>query len=94
MTFTTSDGDLTVNVHATLTGAAGLDASTSDGDIAIELPRDLDADLDLRADEVNLKGNIAIQGNVSRHHVRGAIGRGGPGITASSTDGSITLASR
>jgi len=86
----TSDGDIDV----TLAGESALDLTTSDGDISIHVPQSIGADVDLKGDNVHLSGGVNIEGDISEHHVRGSIGKGGAEISARSSDGSVTLERR
>jgi hypothetical protein len=88
--FQTGDGDVRVE----LTQAATLNISTGDGDIDIIAPGSLAADVDLRGEDVELVGGLAIEGSVRDGRAQGRINGGGPLIKAETGDGEIRLVTR
>jgi DUF4097 and DUF4098 domain-containing protein YvlB len=83
----TSDGDISVTVD----GKIALDLSTSDGDIVIQVPKDFGAEIELKGERVKLGGKIALEGEVSKRHISGKLGEGGPTVRARTGDGSVSL---
>ena len=83
----TSDGDITVAV----VGNTALNLRTHDGNVRIEGPSKMAADLDLRGERVNVRGEVSIKGEVGRNRVRGSLHGGGVTIVARTSDGSISL---
>jgi len=109
VTAKTSDGDIQISLAAAgeaslqsgdgdvrveLDQAAPLHISTGDGDIAIIAPRSLAADVDLRGEDVELVGGLAIEGSVRDGRAQGRINGGGPLIKAETGDGEIRLVTR
>ncbi len=67
---------------------------THDGDIYITAPSSFGADLDFRAEHVEIDDQKRFDGRWSRHSVRGEFNGGGPMLRASSGDGDIELKTR
>lgn len=88
--FQTGDGDVQVE----LSQAAPLSISTGDGDIDIVAPGSLAADVDLRGEDVELVGGLAIEGSVRDGRAQGSLNGGGPLIKAETGDGEIRLITR
>jgi hypothetical protein len=82
-----SDGDIRV----TLLDAMAVDLKSKDGDIDIVVPQGLHVDIDLRGDDVSVRGGTLKNGNVSRRGVEGSLNDGGPLVRAKSNDGTIVL---
>jgi len=82
-----SDGD----IHITLLDAMAVDVKSRDGDIDIVIPQALHVDIDLRGDDVSVRGGTLKNGNVSRRGVEGSLNDGGPLVRAKSNDGRIVL---
>ncbi len=83
---TTSDGDITV----TLASAAETNLSSGDGDISIQLGN-FGSDLDIRGEEVAIVPSSGFDGQRREGWARGQLHGGGPKITASTGDGSVTV---
>jgi len=72
-----------------------LEFETVEGDITLELPRSLDADLRLRASEpMELRVPVVVRGRSTPTRMRGRLGTGGPEISASTREGKIRLRPR
>jgi DUF4097 and DUF4098 domain-containing protein YvlB len=91
----------TVNgsVTATLGSAKmphGLDFSTVNGSITVEMPGGLNADFSARTVNGHIETDfpITIQGRMSPRHLRGQIGDGGPQLSFTTVNGSIELRRR
>ena len=87
----TSNGLICVSMDEI--GKAGVQLATSNGRIQLELPDDIDADVDIRVDNGVIrndrtlcKATRAINGQV-----RGQLGAGGPLIKLRTSNGSISL---
>ena len=89
---TTVNGSITVRMGCG-PRSDRLEFTTVNGQITIELPDSIDADV--RASTVN--GTIeselplTVQGSFSRHRIEGRLGRGGPGLELETVNGSIRL---
>jgi hypothetical protein len=72
-----------------------LEFEAVEGDITLELPQSLDADLLLRASQtMELSLPVVVRGQSTPIRMRGRLGSGGPEISASTTDGKIRLRPR
>ncbi len=71
--------------------ASGLSFSTVNGSISLDLPDDVDADLDARWVNGRLETDLPLQriGRVSRRSARGVLGDGGPELNLRTVNGSI-----
>jgi len=87
----TNDGTIRVHIDA-------LDATTlrsGDGDIMVSAPASLSANLDFRGEDVVLRqADLAFNGELGEHLVRGKLNGGGPRLQANTRDGRITLSTR
>jgi hypothetical protein len=77
------------DIHITLLDAMALDLKSRDGDIVI--PQALHVDIELRGDNVSVRGGPLNKGNISRGGVQGSLNDGGPLVRAKSNDGRIVL---
>ena len=70
---------------------AGLSFSTVNGSISLDLPDDVNADLDARWVNGRLETDLPFEriGRVSRHSARGVLGDGGPELNVKTVNGSI-----
>jgi hypothetical protein len=84
------DGDLDV----VLLVAMETSLRASDGDISLVVPASAGANLDLRGEDVNVRGKVSIRGSVSDDRVVGTINDGGPLVHARTHDGRIRLSVR
>ena len=73
--------------------ASGLSFSTVNGSISLDLPDDVDADVDARWVNGRLETDLLLEliGRVSRRSVRGVLGEGGPELNLRTVNGSIRL---
>jgi len=88
--FETSDGDVSVYLARFL----GARLSSSDGDILVVIPDGTDADVDLRAEDVEVRAQVTVSGRLREDRVQGRLGEGGPELVARSEDGDVTLRTR
>ena len=70
---------------------AGLSFSTVNGSISLDLPDDVDADLDARWVNGRLEADLPFElvGRISRHSATGVLGDGGPKLNLKTVNGSI-----
>ena len=70
---------------------AGLSFSTVNGSISLDLPDDVNADLDARWVNGRLEADLPFRliGRVSRHSAKGVLGEGGPELNLKTVNGSI-----
>ncbi len=66
-----------------------LDLKSRNGDI--DIPQALHVDIELRGDNVSVRGGPLNKGNISRRGVQGSLNDGGPLVRAKSNDGRIVL---
>ena len=73
--------------------ASGLSFSTVNGSISLDLPDDVDADVDARWVNGRLETDLPLElmGRVSRRSARGVLGDGGPELNLRTVNGSIHL---
>ena len=74
-------------------GAEGVVLATSNGKIVLELPDQVDADVDIRVDNGMIKNDreLAKQTGDSRGRLRGRLGHGGTPIKLRNSNGTIAL---
>jgi hypothetical protein len=67
--------------------------ATSNGRIVLELPEEVDAEMDILVDNGVIRNDrcIATSGSESAGHVRGRLGRGGPLIKLRTSNGTISV---
>jgi hypothetical protein len=72
---------------------SGLSFKTVNGSITLDLPNDVDADLDARWVNGGLDSDLPlrIEGRMSRQRAQGAFGDGGPLLSVSTVNGSIRV---
>ncbi len=70
---------------------AGLSFSTVNGSISLDLPDDVNADLDARWVNGRLEADLPFRliGRASRHSAKGVLGEGGPELNLKTVNGSI-----
>ncbi len=88
----TSNGLIFASLEAL--GPEGIVLTTSNGRIVLELPDEVDADVDLRVDNGVIRAERRLQGarrSSSAHRLRGVLGRGGTAIRLRTSNGSINL---
>ena len=73
--------------------ASGLSFSTVNGSISLDLPDDVNADIDAKWVNGRLETDLPLQlmGRVSRRSARGVLGEGGPELNLRTVNGSIHL---
>lgn len=88
---TTTNGDLTVRVGAL--DSHDMEYRTTNGSITVELPATANADLDMHTTNGSISSDfpVTMEGTFSRRNMRGTVGKGGPLIRLSTTNGSIRL---
>ena len=64
---------------------------TSDGDITVTAPDDLNADVKLEGDRIRIASSFDFNGTVEKERAAGSINGGGPAIEAYTSDGSVIL---
>lgn len=71
----------------------GVEFETVNGSIRLDVPDDIDADLDARWVNGGLESDLplAIRGRLGRRHAEGRLGQGGPRLTLKTVNGSITI---
>jgi DUF4097 and DUF4098 domain-containing protein YvlB len=71
----------------------GLDYSTTNGSIEIELPANANAEVDLSTTNGRVSSDfpITFSGEINPRHIRATLGSGGPTLRARTTNGSIRL---
>jgi hypothetical protein len=74
-------------------GNAGVNLATSNGRIALELPNDVDAEVDIRVENGIIRNHreISSQSSPIAGRIRGRLGRGGPLIKLRTSNGVISL---
>lgn len=87
----TTNGSLTIRTGNL--GRDNLDYSTTNGAITLEIPDNSNADVELHTVNGGIETDfpLTIEGRFSRRSVRGTIGKGGPLVRLSTTNGSIRL---
>ena len=90
----TTNGSIRAEVSG---GGAPMEFSVVNGSITLSAPAGVGADVDMRT----VNGNIVVpdgftlkQGTISKNHLSGRLGSGGPAITAKTVNGSISLNTR
>lgn len=68
-------------------------ADTTNGGITLRLPNDVNADLNARTSAASIKSDLQITttGEISKHHLSGKLGHGGPSISLETSNGGIHL---
>jgi hypothetical protein len=87
----TTNGSL--DISAGTLGGGPLEYATTNGAIAVTVPPDLNADVELRTVNGGITTDfpLTIEGRFNNRRVRGTIGKGGPLLRLSTTNGSIRL---
>ena len=88
----TVNGSIEASMEQTPVGD-GLSFSTVNGDITLDLPDDIDAELDASwlNGELDSDLPLMLQGRMGRRSARGTLGDGGPRLEVSTVNGSIRL---
>jgi DUF4097 and DUF4098 domain-containing protein YvlB len=89
----TGDGHLEVRAAAGSSLAEGWRLETGDGNVTLEIPSTLAADVDLHTSDghIDLDIPVATEGKIRENEVRGKINGGGNSVTIRTGDGSIYL---
>jgi len=89
----TSDGRIEVEARPGSQLREAWDVRTSDGSVALRVPGDLAADVELHTGDGHITTNIPIvvEGSFDSHDVRGKMNGGGNRLTVHTSDGSVTL---
>jgi len=89
----TGDGHVEVRAASGSTLASGWLLKTGDGNVSLEVPGDLAADVDLHSSDghIDLDVPVTTQGKIGEGEVRGKLNGGGSSLTIRTGDGSIHL---
>jgi DUF4097 and DUF4098 domain-containing protein YvlB len=89
----TGDGHVEVRAGAGSSLAAGWRLETGDGNVTLEIPGDMAADLDLHTSDghIDLDMPVTTEGKIREGEVRGKLNGGGNLVTIRTGDGSIRL---
>jgi DUF4097 and DUF4098 domain-containing protein YvlB len=89
----TGDGHVEVRAGAGSTLAAGWRLETGDGNVSLEIPGDLSADVSLHTGDghIDLDMPITTEGKIRENEVHGKLNGGGTALTIHTGDGSIHL---
>lgn len=89
----TGDGRVEVRATAGSTLATGWTLETGDGSVTLEVPENLNADVDLHTNDGNIDLDMPVttQGGLHEHEIRGKLNAGGNLLTIHTGDGSIHL---
>jgi DUF4097 and DUF4098 domain-containing protein YvlB len=89
----TGDGHVEVHAAAGSSLTAGWKLETGDGNVTLEVPGELAADVDLHTGDghINLDLPVTTEGKVRENEVRGKLNGGGSLLTIRTGDGSIHL---
>jgi hypothetical protein len=88
-------GDVDVHIEA-LTGAGTLKFTSVSGNVDLQLPRSLDADVTLKTVSGELESDfqLTLQGSMNRRNLNGRIGRGGRDLVLTTVSGDVRLRAR
>jgi DUF4097 and DUF4098 domain-containing protein YvlB len=91
----TSNGSVQVALSGSSWAGAGLEATTSNGSLRVDMPRDYNARLIARTSNgsLNVDRPITMQGRIGRE-IDTTIGRGGPAVRFHTSNGSLTIRER
>jgi DUF4097 and DUF4098 domain-containing protein YvlB len=89
----TGDGHVEVRAAAGSTLAAGWRLETGDGNVSLEIPGELSADVSLHTSDghIDLDMPITTEGKIRQNEVHGKLNGGGSSLTIRTGDGSIHL---
>jgi putative adhesin len=89
----TGDGHVEVRAAGGSSLAAGWRLETGDGNVSLEVPGELAADVDLHTSDghIDLDVPITTEGKIRQNEVRGKLNGGGSSLTIRTGDGSIHL---
>jgi DUF4097 and DUF4098 domain-containing protein YvlB len=93
MELKTGDGHVEVRAAAGSSLASGWRLETGDGNVTLEIPDNLAADVDFHTGDghIDLDMPVATEGKIRENEVRGKLNGGGPLMTIRTGDGSIHL---
>jgi hypothetical protein len=88
-------GDVEVQIDA-LTGQGDLRFTSVSGNVSLQLPRSLDADVTLKtvSGELDSDFQMTVQGGMGRRSLNGRIGRGGRELLLTTVSGDVKLRAR
>lgn len=88
---TTTNGDVTV--RAGVLDSHDMEYRTTNGSITVELPASANVDLEMHTTNGSISTDfpVTMEGTFSRRNMRGTVGKGGPRLRLSTTNGSIRL---
>jgi hypothetical protein len=88
-------GDVEAHIDA-LTGAGDLRFTSVSGNVSLQLPRSLDADVTLKtvSGELDSDFQLTLQGPMTRRSLNGRIGRGGRELYLTTVSGDVRLRAR
>jgi Putative adhesin len=95
VTATSVSGDVDVGIDA-LTGGGDLRFTSVSGNVSLQLPRSLDADVTLKtvSGELDSDFQLTLQGPMNRRSLNGRIGRGGRELHLTTVSGNVRLRAR
>jgi hypothetical protein len=88
-------GDIEAHIEA-LTGGGALRFTSVSGNVSLQLPRSLDADVTMRtvSGELDSDFQLTLQGGVGRRSLNARIGRGGRDLVLTTVSGDVRLRAR
>jgi len=91
MRLQTSNGSIDLRLHAQ--NASDVRATTSNGPITLHLADKTNARLIANTSNSSIKSDfeVAVRGQINKHHLEGVIGSGGPTLDLSTTNGTIRI---
>lgn len=94
----TGDGAISVRVEPGSRMSGPWEIVTGDGGMAVYLPDDFDAELDVRTNDGRVRADREVEarlaGRLDRQEARGQLGAGGPVLRLRTGDGTISLRAR
>ena len=92
---TTSNGSVRIALSGSTWTGAGLEASTSNGSLHVDIPRDYSAHLSARTGNgsLNIDRPITVTGRIG-HDIETDLGKGGPALRLRTSNGSMTIRER
>jgi DUF4097 and DUF4098 domain-containing protein YvlB len=92
---TTSNGSMHVSLSGSTWSGAGLEATTSNGSLQVEIPRDYSAHLSARTGNgsLNIDRPVTVSGRIGRD-IDADLGKGGPTLRFRTSNGSLNIRQR
>ncbi|HKW03389.1 MAG TPA: hypothetical protein VJN96_26425 [Vicinamibacterales bacterium] len=92
---TTSNGSMHVSLSGSTWSGAGLEASTSNGSLEVQIPRDYSAHLSARTGNgsLNIDRPVTVSGRIGRD-IDTDLGKGGPSLRFRTSNGSLNIRER